>query len=215
MTLVMALKENDQSILIGADSEQTDEHGLKSVTAKLHQVKDLPLMCGTSGNADIGNRLFTGWLDGLTMAGADWLQFSELASEHLSDLNGAQRQRSKSAMVQLTPGVFTADAILAGWLQGHPDIFALSEDGRFDSAWQRGFLAIETGSHSAVAIYNCFKYLSRIGEIKLTPERIARLILDVVALTVPNCGPPVELWRIGPAVCHRLERWRPTPMETS
>ncbi len=80
---------------------------------------------------------------------------------------------------------------MAGWVNGQPDIYTLSEDGRYLSHIDVRFAAIGTGYPWAVAAINTlFIAGHKFG------QQAMEIILRGAISFAPNCGPPVECWRI-------------------
>lgn len=203
MTIVVGMRESDEAMLLAADSEATDEFGLKHPHVKLHQVEGHSLAWGSAGNPTIGDYEFVKWVKQYDWKGKSWDDASKAAQEELARLNGEQRRLTELSRTPMQT-TFLCDIIIGGWLNG-PNMFALSSDGRITPIWesQSEFRAVGTGAPYAIASYNTLK----LGRVE-GPENILRMMLIGTIMFAPNCGPPAEAWRIrqdGVTTAFRLE----------
>ena len=206
MTVVLAVWDTDGSILLGADSEQTDEDGLKSEIVKIQQVADeIPVMWSSVGNPAIGIHGFGQWLAGYTFNGTDWSEFSRDAADAWSRLNGEQRRLTEQAGVTLDEQkvrTYLADGVLAGWLGGEGRIVGLSSDGRVTPIPKGESFAAGSGKVVAQAVMLSMRYIQEVG----TPLEHVQTSLETACQFAPNCGPPIEIWRITSSDCTRVLR---------
>ena len=148
-------------------------------------------MWASAGNPSIGVDQFGAWLAEYDFTGKTWAQFMPDAGMALSKLCGEQRARTKAAGMEIQKG-FLADCLVVGWLQEEPNICVLSDDGRISLEWGNRFRALGTGTSTVVPIHSAMLY-SLTG---YSVEQTVRGMLEVAARTAPNCGPPIEAWRI-------------------
>ena len=192
MTVVIAMKETDGSILIAADGEGTAEGGLKEHLPKLRRVTDRPLAWAASGNPDIGLREFGNWMTSYQWESAQWDSFISAAADEVSRLNGIQRERTKLSGVPVEEDKHLTEVVIAGWLD-RPDIFVISNTGLKFSVWEpQEFIAIGSGGPFAKAMYNVLFHAQGYER-----QHMMKLIMEVTISTAPNCGPPADCWRIG------------------
>ena len=191
MTIVVAMRTSDTSILIAADGEVTGEGGYKSRKVKLTREADLPLLWAASGNEEIGYNRFPRRLETFDWSEATWDSVDEVA-EILFELNGKQRRWAELAGVRIGPveaPSYLARCLIVGWLKGEPRILTIGDDGTVSNDWDTGFAAIGSGAPYAIAAYNTLG-----GG---TPgEQAMKVIMDGAIHSAPNCGPPAECWRI-------------------
>lgn len=191
MTVVVAMKESDDAILIASDSEVTNEGNLKSSMRKLMKVREKSVVWASSGNPDIGIDEFGRWIRQYQWEGTTWDTFISDAADELSRLNGKQRERTKLAGIEVNEEKHLSNLVIVGWLD-RPEIFTISSDGTKFSFWESGgFIAAGTGGPPAFSMFNVLLHTN-----KFVRTKIMRLIMEVVVSTAPNCGPPVECWRV-------------------
>ena len=200
MTIVMAMYDTDGTILVGTDSQATEEDGLKSQVQKVKSVApDVPVIWSCAGNPAIGAVGFSDWLGRVNFKNINWLRFAKEASKIWSELNGEQRERCRSAGITLDVNnemKYLSDGLLAGWLHGKPAMFGLSSDGNLDpyTTERERLFAVGTGAPVAKAV---FLSMFHVQQIKAR-VKIMETALITASNFAPNCGPPIEIWRITP-----------------
>src|SRR5215216_3828757 len=157
MTIIAAMRESADSILIGAESGQTESDiGLRSLyLTKLQKHPSAPLAWGATGNPTIGINRFGSWLSQFDWPPTDWPSFQNEVVKQLSNLNGWQREMSKLAGVEAKSELL-AEVLIVGWLDT-PSIFAVDDEGAMvipDKDME--FYAIGSGGVHARLIYTAF-----------------------------------------------------------
>lgn len=204
MTIIAALRESPDSILIAADSQQieTDTTGaIRSATShKLQLHPTLPMAWGISDNATIGSR-FTGWLKQTEWrTEVDWYMAQQQIATQLAMLNGHQRQLCRLAG-QPAQNEQLCGVLIVGFIDRVGVIFEIDASGLITIKDGHEFHAIGSGFiHAGIA----YTTLMRIKS-EATPEDKLRTIVGIAAETAPSCGVPVHLARITPQGCALLD----------
>lgn len=198
VTVIVAMRESEDSVLIGADSEVTQEGGLRRTSPKLAGIKGVPIAWGASGNPSIGIHQFREWMRTYKWENATWSEFVDEAETELARLNGIQRRLTEESGAELKPN-FLSDVLVVGWLRGKVAIWVLSDDGRRTPAKDVGFYAIGSGGPTATSVHNALIVLRDQYNLALpTAQQNMETILHVTALTAPGCNWPVHCWRVKP-----------------
>lgn len=190
MTIIVALKESDTSILLATDSEVSEEGGLRLTKQKLREHRARPIAWGFGGDNVIHTEEFTQWLQSGERP-KEWLPFAKEAIEEFAKLNGRLIQLVKLTQRNPTERDMVI-CLLAGWLDG-PNIIELNERGKATSYWESGFHAIGGGK---VPAYTAYKVISHIGGY--TPLDTLDMVMDIVTTLVDKCSKPYCIWRITP-----------------
>lgn len=193
LTVVIAMRENDSSILMAADGEVLESGMIRlQGEIKLHCHPIGVIAWGTSGNLTIGKDEFGTWLKAYQWPPNSWVTFRDAAVEKLAELNGERRRlKSKAGLRASLDDV--ADCVIAGWIDG-PNIYEFDDSGGYKSYWERGFHVIGSGKDSAWAIYKAFDEIDTIKPLE--PLEKLRIIMKVVVSITPKCGEPRHIWRI-------------------
>ena len=197
MTIVAAMREPSGGILLGADSEWTEESGAKTRQPKLQRVPDVPIAWASAGNPQIGIYEFGQWAKDYSWAKKTWSEAMADASTTWASLNGTQRRRPESAGIAMTKereGTLLSDAVLVGWLGNEMGMFSMSSDGTIFNLAERGIWMLGTGAVYAHTVFNTLAYIGRTDRIEWM-----EIILNLVISIAPNCGPPAECWRVTPS----------------
>ena len=92
MTVIAAMRESEDAILLAADSGGWEEPGGRiHVADKLQAHATAPIAWASAGNTTVGSD-FDKWLKAYDWPPADWTTFRDEAIESLSRLNGRQRE---------------------------------------------------------------------------------------------------------------------------
>jgi ATP-dependent protease HslVU (ClpYQ) peptidase subunit len=189
VTIIVAMRENDDSVLIAADGESMESSLLRMKNnSKLGKHPAGLIAWGTSGNSAIGE-VFSAWLQSYTWPPKDWFTFKEQAIEELSRLNGRQRELTKLSGAEVKDD-YLCSCLLVGLIDS-AGIYELDIVGRASPYWEVGFQAIGSGRlHAGVA----YRTLCNVSG----PTHLQKLIIimQVVTQTAPGCGPPYTIWRI-------------------
>ena len=182
LTVIVAMKESDDSLLIAADSMNIESDQLKADhQVKLHKHDKENIVWGFTGNRGLGRDDFSPWLKTFD-AGGDWQKFKIKVADKLAELNGEQRNRSSKAGIQPSPES-TITCLLVGWLNNKPQILEFTDDGRIDSYLQDSFRAIGGGM---VVAHRAYGALLRVTGIE--PLDKFKIIVDTTIKSAAVCG---------------------------
>lgn len=189
MTIIIAMKETDDSLLIGADTMTTEDGDMKAeMPTKLFKHGSHNIVWGASGNKEISAHEFSPWLQSLNIEG-DWEWLKLKIADKIAKLNGRQRKRVKKAGLTAPPESLMS-CLLVGWVNGESQIYEFTNDGRIESYKSVGFRAI--GSGDAIA-YGAYGVMRRTKEL---PETKLKIILDTTVKLDIHCGKPVRMKRV-------------------
>jgi len=203
MTVIIALRESDTSILLAGDGEVSEEGALRLTLQKLRKHHSKPLAWGYIGNNIIDNEGFSQWLQSDKRPN-EWIPFVQQAIKEFSELNGRQIQLVKSTGRIPTPKDMIA-CLLIGWLD-KANIVELSESGKATSYIDAGFHAMGAGK---VHAYTAQRVLSTIGGYK--PLDMLNMIMEITTSLASGCGKPYWIWRITPDGVTELNAEGTTP----
>jgi hypothetical protein len=116
VTVIAAMVESDTSLLLAADSGETEMPGqLRSVfLGKLRRHPSAPLAWAATGDVQLGKD-FTMWLEKYEWPAPSWDVFRDQAAEQLARINGRRRALAKLAGVELSEND-CASVLIAGWI---------------------------------------------------------------------------------------------------
>jgi hypothetical protein len=192
MTIVVAMKENDNSILLSSDSGAFDA----STNLRFNNCRKLSfhpkalLAWGYSGNPSIGWEDFTPWLKSYNWPPIDWRTFRNQAIDKLAELTGEQRKLAIKAGAKSDEGNL-ADCLIVGYLD-RPEIYYLGVDGNAQSYWDMGFNAIGNGANNAWVSYTALEYLRP----KIPKLIELMIVMQNTTQTAIGCEIPCYIWRI-------------------
>lgn len=195
MTVIAALKESPDSILIAADSQQMEIEATGQVrhltSHKLQAHPKLPIAWGVYDNVSIGVE-FNEWLKQFDWRYSnDWYGVQQQIAERLATLNGNQRRLCQIA------GRFAQDSELCGALivafrDGTGSVFQVSASGMVAPKQEHEFHAVGSGFiHANIA----YKTIMRVKP-EITAEDKLRAVVRIAAEDAPSCGPPVHIARV-------------------
>jgi hypothetical protein len=197
MTIIAAMRETPESILIAVDSQQTEMPGgiRISTDTKLQQHPTLPLAWGVAYNASIGTQ-FSEWARSYPLTSStDWFTLQGQFAECLSRLNGTQRALSGLAGVRDLPPEALCSILVVGYLGTVGKIFEIDPMGLLSVLPDdQEFCAIGSGK---VLAYVAHRTLTRIPSEATAEERL-KTIVDITAEIEQHCGPPVRWGRVTP-----------------
>jgi hypothetical protein len=196
VTIIAVVWEGDDSILIAADSGETEMPD--GTRAKyLHKLKKhptAPLAWGMAGDMNIGVN-FSEWLQEYEWPPKNLTIFREELATELADLNGKERERIKRAGFKAKKDDF-CDALVAGYLDT-PFAFGISYRGKIGLIEkEHGFDAIGSGSAHAKITYRAYTLPEGVSNAMPNILYKMRLTMEVASVQVQNCDLPVHIWRI-------------------
>jgi hypothetical protein len=99
-TVILAARESDKSLFLGADTCDNDDYGIKSTIHKLRKIRDdIPLAWSGSGNYNLFKD-FTDWLINYKWPPLEWDIFDRDIRNRIADLNANQRAYCKRSGVE-------------------------------------------------------------------------------------------------------------------
>ena len=186
---VVAAEFFGEHILLGADS-QVGQKGLTSQARKLFQHTSLPIAWGFAGDLGVG-REFSIWLEQrVWQTELYWQTFVNEVTDALAQFNRVHRQRMRNADAQPTEEDRTS-VLIAGYLNGEPELIELTGSGKRYFHREDGFSAIGSGE-------NHFKIAKAAMSIIKGPpvEEMFWHSLAVAASLDPESGHPLYRLKI-------------------
>jgi len=188
LTVVIAIKESDDALLIGADRMNLENDQLKvASSSKLFIHPRGNIVWGCAGNREIARNEFSPWLQSLEI-GNDWQVFKKKVADKIAELNGEQRARMKKAGIEPDENsVITC--LLVGWIKEEAQIVEFTNDGKIDSYIQDGFQAIG----AKVIPWSAYKAMNQVNaanEVKF------KIILNTTINLARDCGNGYDIMRV-------------------
>jgi len=181
-------------ILIASDSQLTEAPGgLRSVMQKLQRHDSAPLAWGTSGNPALGIDQFTEWLKSYPWPPKSKAEFQDKVAKKVSEINGKQRGRCKSAGVEATEEELFS-VLVAAWLDDDAFVLAVDNRGVIDSIDSLSFHAIGSGRIFAKVVNTTINSLTP-SPFSDWVERF-RFTVKLVASVAPACSSPMAIWKL-------------------
>jgi hypothetical protein len=193
MTIIAAMKEGVDSILIAADSEY-EESGQIRLGGGARKLKRHPtgmLAWGISGNTTLGEIAFCEWVQAYSWPPPDWRTFERTAITELSRLIGEQRKLVELSKAQPNPAHDAAECLLVGWIGDIPEIYQFGDGGQVQSYLSDGFSAIGKGNIAAWVSYLTMRNFKGVTELTKL-----RAIMNVITHTIAGCGGEYYIWRV-------------------
>ncbi len=189
MTIIAAIKESNESLLVGADTMATEDDGMKDTLAtKLYNHNTHKIAWGCSGNGEIARREFTPWMQSLSING-NWESLKNIVGDKIAELNGRQRERAEKARVEPKPEHLIT-CLFVGWLNNEPNIYEFTNDARVHSYMENGFFAMGSGAKIAFGAYVALKNTSGTAVDKF------KLILKASCIKAISCGGTIHIKRV-------------------
>lgn len=191
MTIIAAMRESEKSILIGADSGETDTNtGLRLINEKKLQLHPcLPLAWGACGNPAVGIDGFAEWLK-KEQGFNDWKTFREACEDEMAKLSSRQVRIRKTIGLPdnllLSDG---ADILIVGFMENALRILVVERDGK-GSFVSQNFHAIGIKPDYLAVCYKA------IEKIRVPGYEDFKNILDSGARSFLKCDPPIHIWRV-------------------
>lgn len=193
MTLIVVVKEDDQSLLIAADGLERSSNNVYTITKrpKLHKASQGGLAWAASGNATVAE-----WLaEKLTAQPPNsWATMRDNTAGIpliVANLNGDQRHILAGARAPWRND-FGVTCVIAGWLEGELGIWEIDNCGQPTPYLEHGFCAIggpaSTAEHISTALFDSPK----------NPLEKLKTIFNAIIKGIPSIGYPLDIWRITP-----------------
>ena len=190
LTIVLTMREDEKSILIGSDSHTHDTSGIESIVEKLHLIPSTSIVWGYAGCLELSYK-FHEWVNNQIIP-SEWASFEKSIRNHLADINREQREYVARSGAKWNEE-YGLDCLLAGWFKDNPFMIKYEDTGTVEDYLFQGIGAIGAGRHFAAVAYTTLSSISNI-----TPEQRFRIILDTAIRKAPNCKFPMYIWRITP-----------------
>jgi ATP-dependent protease HslVU (ClpYQ) peptidase subunit len=193
MTVIVAFREDSDSILLAADSGGKESPGEIRLYGqqKLQKHPTAKLVWAVAGNAGLVGQDFTAWLKNMDCSNLEWEPFRDRAAEKLSCLNGFQKhliEKSGSSVGEEDLGA----VLLTGWL-GNPErpaILELTEGGQATFYADEGFHSIGSGKPHAYIAH------ATLTPINIEPLQRLRHIATIATKMAQKSELPISIWRI-------------------
>lgn len=204
MTIIAMLKESDELLYIGADSQWTDSEGLRFYKSKLQNLYEngKAIAWGTSGNPQIGITEFGNWITKYNWTGYEtWTTFIIEVATEFARLNRIRKKIGEEAGQNISAPDFTrqnlCEMLMCGWLNNETGAYTISHNGIFQSIdTLTGFLTTGTGAPFAEAVYLTQRYFEK--RLALTGEEIFKHTMALTSRHGSQCSLPFEVIKISP-----------------
>jgi len=194
MTVVVAVREDENSYLLAADGEASEGPTLRiPFEHKLFRHPTGLVAWGVSGNRTVGAQDLSEWLKHHSWPPKTWRLMRDETNRHLSRLNGAQRNTIRLAGLEPKPGDF-AECLMVGWLDSRAEIIEFDSGGKASSYMSQGFHSIGTGKSHAWVAYKALSVVENLAVI----DKLHGIMMTVLS-TAPGCGVLYRIWRITPS----------------
>ena len=209
VTIIAAMWESNDTVLIAADSGITDtEKGKTSLPTEKLQCQsneNVPLAWGTAGNYMIGREYFSPWLKAYEWEPENLQIFQTDVWRNLSGWNGMVREIKKSAKLRVQKNDLT-EALVVGYLD-KPFILHVDVKASLSRYYEGEFCAIGSCAWEASLLYTGVAIVAPFREIPFD-ERWQRLKSVIEKTTsdeiAPQCKPPIHVWRVSQTGIKRL-----------
>lgn len=178
-----------------SDPIEISDDQIRLFVQELEFRHDYPIAWGFSGNDETG-QAFSAWLKGLELdESLNWAKLRDLATDEQSRMNGQKRRWMRRSETEPNPEDLT-DVLIAGFVEGEPQMLEIDSVGRPSYCLHRGFAAIGSGKNLArVSLVTARRFFptKQFGQ----PEFVIET--ETAARHGPQCSPPVRLLRVTPA----------------
>lgn len=188
LTVIIAMKESNDALLIGADKMSIEGKALKVAgSSKLFKHHNKNIVWGCAGNKHIARGDFNPWLQSLDI-GDDWQALKKTVADKIAELNGEQRARTIRAGIKPDEN-HVISCLLVGWIKGKPKIIEFTHDGKIASYIDDGFQAI-----GAVVIpWSAYTAMSKVTR---SNEKKFKTILRTTVNLARDCGGGYDIIRV-------------------
>lgn len=195
MTIILAMKEADDSVLFAADSRQTESLGLVTTGAgKVECHKSLPLAWAMSGAYMESTAELTRQLHAIpSWPPQDWKSFTDTLAMQVAQFNGESRQRAQAARVQADDNHLFS-VLFVCWIGNALHILEVDDQGRATPYEREEFKALGS-SGAIVQVAGWALNQAAGGSSRL--DRIHQM-LDLAIAHDTQCGAPKRIYRLKP-----------------
>lgn len=201
---VIAALSYDSGVLIGADSQATDQLvGVRWTVTKLRQIRDYPFVLGFSGSIGAADRI----LDGLATTNIDWnaLRSRGDLQRVLDEIPIPEYKAASGRPSGLPQGLdeIAIHGLAAVTVESRHRILEYEMSG--DSGWHDYFQAIGSGRSTAYAIYRALggRQLAGLRQDKALLV-LLRIIRTAISVEPAGVSEPIVVWRLDDGGCHRF-----------
>ena len=193
MTVILAGRECDDSILVGADSLQIDAtSNRKTIIKKLYELKNYRIVWGYSGCSELAYK-FERRLKEPDPAICSWDTFEKDIREIIVDINAEQRYYVKRSGANWNSNLGLS-CLFAGWLGGEPHMITIEDDSTIGDYLPQGIGGIGSGYPPAMAAYEALEEIKDIS----VGKRFYIALKTAINIERLYCGLPLVIWRITP-----------------
>ncbi len=191
MTIIAALRESDESFLIGSDTRAIDpDLGREIQAKKLYEHPKIRLVCGCAGYLQICKDLGQ-WFEGQCSP----LSWDTLVAELVKQQNTVTRRRGEGGKEE-----HSADCLLVGWVNGEGRI--LESRQHHPEQYHSDYYFVGNLAPQAMSIYTALSSLVKQTGIKLTASQALWTIIS--STFTPNCW-PIDMYRVTPKSVDQLK----------
>lgn len=188
LTVIIAMKESSDALLIGADKMNIESNQLKVVVnTKLFKHPKENIVWGCAGDKEIARHEFNPWLQSFDI-GNDWQVFKKKVADKIAELNGEQRARMRKAGVEPDDSSVIS-CLLVGWINEEPQIIEFTNDGKIASYIEDGFQAI------GIQRIPYGAYMATIHAEASNEMKFKNILATTLSLAI-NCGKGYNIMRV-------------------
>lgn len=199
MTLVMGIRCTN-GVVVAADSASTDlDGGTKQATTKIHQVGQLPMLVGTSGDIGLIQKVREALVDAASSLGNKGTLKS--LRQELRRFHAAEMKESNNYYVP-QPGLpYNAPAavlLIIGVLKGEPYVIEIDQtatDTNYDMS-MGGFYAIGSGKTIAQALFRPHLFNTETRTLEVGKVLAHRVLSDAIDLASMFLAHPISMYTV-------------------
>jgi hypothetical protein len=205
MTLIAGMICDDGSVLLGADSQLSEDRFRSAGHVKIGRLDDAPLAWGCSGDESIG-RDWGSWFRNQPRTWPSWEALRDAATEELSRLNGRRRSLNRLSGVD-TKDNDVATVLIAGFVGGRSDLIELSDRGGAMPSGHHDFCAIGSANPNAKIVRAT---LLTNPSLTKTEDVFITIMFVAINTSLSDCSFPVSIVRITPDRADEMRTVRPS-----
>jgi len=189
LTVIIAIKESNDALLVGADRMGLEDGQLKTTSgSKLFKHSKENIVWGCAGNTEIAKHEFSPWLQSLDI-GNNWQTLKERIADKIAELNGKQRARMRTAGVEPDDNSVIS-CLLIGWIKEESQIIEFTNDGKIASYIESGFQAI---GNKGIP-WSVYRAMSQVSGP--SNEEKFKIILNTTVNLARDCGNGYDIMRV-------------------